>query len=184
MYFTFEVSSTIFSSGWALSSFSTSLRIFSATLTSLAPRERTMLKVTTSWLLKRARLRGSAQRSSTSPRSPRRTVSPLFSWTRVSRSWSTEPAAPRVRMARSEPETVTRPPGRSALADCRAWLTWAAVTPRAARRSGSRATWISRLTPPWRLTWPTPLMASRARLTSLSTNQLRCSGVRVGAWTT
>ncbi len=87
------------------------------------------MKVTTSWPLKRAMRRGSVQLSSTEPRSRRRTVPPPDSGISVSPSASTEPAEPRVRMARSEPATVMRPPGRSELTLLRAWLTEAAVTP-------------------------------------------------------
>ena len=43
---------------------------------------------------------------------------------------------------------------------------------------------ISRSTPPRRLTSPTPGIASRARLASLSTNQDICSGVMVSDRTT
>ena len=42
---------------------------------------------------------------------------------------SIEVAAPRVRIDRSEPEIVTRPPGWSELTLVRAWLTAAAVRP-------------------------------------------------------
>jgi len=82
-----------------------------------------------------------------------------------------------VRIDRSEPLTVTRPPGMSLFTLTSAWLTVAAVTPKLASRSGSRSMRISRSTPPRRLTSPTPGMASRARLTSLSTNHDSCSGV-------
>ena len=95
-----------------------------------------------------------------------------------------EPAAPSVRIDRSEPATVTRPPGWSLLTLVRAWLTEAAVTPKEARRSGSSSTAISRLTPPERLTSPTPWIDSSARLTSLSTNQLISSGDMVEDRTT
>ena len=79
---------------------------------------------------------------------------------------------------------VTRPPGRLLLTLFSAWLTWAAVTPYAARRCGSSSTRISRSTPPERLTSPTPPRASKLRLTSLSMNQLISSGVMVGERTT
>ena len=89
-----------------------------------------------------------------------------------------------MRIERSAPLTVTRPPGRLLFTLTSAWLTEAAVTPNEARRSGSRSMRISRSTPPSRLTSPTPGMASRARLTSLSTNQDICSGVIVSDRTT
>ena len=45
-------------------------------------------------------------------------------------------------------------------------------------RAGSSSTRISRETPPLRVTWATPLTASRRLLAVLSTYQLSCSGVR------
>jgi hypothetical protein len=57
----------------------------------------------------------------------------------------------------------TRPPGASTWKLASALFTWAAVRPRAASRSGSTTTLISRATPPTRVTWATPL--ARLQLT-------------------
>ena len=63
----------------------------------------------------------------------------------------------------------------------RSWrLTSPAVMPSASSRSGSRATRISRSTPPMRSTWATPLTPCSARTTMSSTNQDSCSGVIAG----
>ena len=83
---------------------------------------------------------------------------------------ATSLTAPNVRMDCTAPPISPRPPEAS----CWTRLIWfdtsLAVTPKPAMSAGSRSIWISRLTPPIRLTPPTPLVANNRFATSLSTN--------------
>jgi hypothetical protein len=81
------------------------------------------------------------------------------------------PTVPIVRMDCSLPPMPARPPDDS----CWTWRMRreisAAVTLSDCSRQGSSSTRTSRDTPPTRLTLPTPVTVSSARVTSLSTNQ-------------
>jgi hypothetical protein len=82
----------------------------------------------------------------------------------------TEEMVPSARTLCSCAPMRVSPPGSSTWVRS-SWLeTSPAVTPRAAMRSGSRSTRISRSTPPTRLTWPTPGTLEISRITFRSTN--------------
>ena len=155
---------------WALSS-SRARWTPAATSSSLAPRLRATSKPTTGWPSSRAAERRSAMVSVTEATSDSRMGRPSLRTSRRLASSSAVPTVARVRTGCSESPMSVRPPE---LSRC-TWRSWremsAAEAPRAWSRWGSSAMRISRVTPPTRLTAPTPGTFSSLRATSLSTSQ-------------
>ena len=176
-------------SGWVWASSASAARTAAPTSTSLAPRLRATSNPTTGWPLSKAAARGSATVSrtvATWSRRMRRGATlglPLPTDSSSAPSSAAEPTVARVRRGCSRPPSSARPPEASTCTS-RSWLeTSAAVTPSASRRLGSRATSTCRLTPPTRLTAPTPRTDSSFLVMVSSTNQLRPSASRLGTAT-
>ena len=160
--------------GWPACSSSMARATAWATSSSLAPLARKISIATTGWPLTSATARGSATVSRTSATSPSRAVAPLASGMAMPASWSAVWAEATVRTVCSAPPTSPRPPGASCCTSASWRETSAAVTPRACMRSGSSTTCTSRVTPPTRLTAPTPAMLSRRLATVWSTYHESC----------
>ena len=140
------------------------------TAISLSPLLRATSKPTTGLPFKSAMERGSAKVSRTVATSARRRLRPPGSAIESCASCAAERTVASVRTGCSLPPRSVRPPALSCCT-ARSWReTSAAVAPSACMRSGSSATCTSRLTPPTRLTAPTPRAASRRRATVSSTN--------------
>ena len=169
--------------GLAFSISASFLMTESSVTTSLASLVLATWKPTTGRPLRRAKPRGSEAPSPMSATSDSFTNRPPPVGMVSSRSWATVFTLPSTRTVCSRPPTFTRPPGASIWKLRNAVLTWVAVRPRAARRSGSIMTLISRATPPTRVICDTPSAVCRVRLTVLSTNQLSWSSLMEGAAT-
>ena len=158
-------------SGCAALSVSSCLRTPEATSVSPAPRVRTISKPTTRLPLSSAAERCSATVSRTVATWSRRMWRPSLSATSMRASSRADCTVPMVRTDCSAPPTSVRPPEASRCV-CRSWREMsAAVASSACRRAGSSSTQTCRVTPPTRLTEPTPRTASRLRVTWSSTNQ-------------
>ena len=159
--------------GKRLCSSATASRTPLATVTSLAPLVRNTSNPTTSRPSSVASARGSATVSSTRATSPSRIWRPSA---RPISSWASSAAVltvPMVRTDCSAPLMSPRPPGASCCTSRSRRDTSTADTFSAAMRAASSSTRTSRVTPPMRLTAPTPGTASSRLATVLSTNQLR-----------
>ena len=163
--------SVISTSGCAARSSARPMRTPSATSTSPAPRARVISKPTTGLPLSSAVERCSATVSDTRATWSRRMRRPSASAISSAPSSAAVCTVAMVRTDCSTPPRSVRPPEASCCTSRRRREISAAVTLSAIRRDGSSSTCTSRVTPPTRLTAPTPRTASMRLVTSLSTNQ-------------
>ena len=153
----------------------TAARAPCATSNSPAPLVRKTSKPTTVLPFIVASERGSLTVSLTLATWPKRTLRPSAKGISRSARSSAVCTVAMVRTDCSAPPTSPRPPGASCCTDLSRRETSSADTRKAAIWSGCNSTRTSRLTPPTRLTAPTP-RTSRSRLEAvLSTNQLTAS---------
>ena len=166
-----SIVSVSFRSGRSCCSFCASSRTRRPTSTSLSPRLRLISKPTISLPSSQAEVLGSSMVSETVPRSPSmsRRPSPLVICTFFSCSADFTRASTRVGCL--PPAMSAWPPALSIwlLRSCSEMAP--TVSPSARSRVGSRSTCTWRVTPPTRVTLPTPFRPSNMRLRSLSTNQ-------------
>ena len=161
--------------GCAWRNSSKALNTASPTSTSLVPRLRATSKPTTGLPFKKAEERCSATVSLMVAMSRKRISLPLPTANSMSASSAAELTVAKVRMDCSKPPKSVRPPELSPCTwrNCRD--TSATVKCKACKRKGSSAISTCRFAPPTRVTAPTPLTASKRRVTVWSTNQLKPS---------